>query len=55
MNRINSKTIQEIFNNIELIEDFPQDVIPFPQTDSFERLITVVEMIEKEKDSANSI
>ena len=55
MKRINSKTIQEIFNNIELIEDVPQDVIPFPQADSFERLITAVEMIEKEKDSANSI
>ena len=47
--------VKEIFNNIELINDLPQNKIPFPQADSFTKVITVVEMIEKEVDTAISI
>ena len=47
--------LKEIFNNIELINDLPQNKIPFPQADSFAKVITVVEMIEKEVDTAISI
>ena len=45
----------DIFNNIELIDDLPQDKIPFPQADTFNRVIALVEMIDSEIDNAYEV
>ena len=46
---------RDIFKNIELIDDVSQDEIPFPQADTFNRVIALVEMIDSEIDTAYEI
>lgn len=36
---------KKIFNNIELLEELPQKVVPLPQADSFSKVIGVLELI----------
>lgn len=53
--RDSEKIKRDIFNNIELIDDLPQDKIPFPQADTFNRVIALVEMIDSEIDNAYEV
>lgn len=46
---------RDIFKNVELIDDVSQDEIPFPQADTFNRVIALVEMIDSEIDTAYEI
>ncbi len=52
----NSEIIkQNIFDNIELIDDLSQDEIPFPQADSFNRVLGIVDMVDSQINSATEI
>ena len=39
---------KRIFDNIELIDDEKQNIIPFPQADSFTKIIGILDLIENE-------
>ena len=44
-----------VFDSIDLIDDLPQDIIPFPQADTFNRVIALVDLIDSGIDTANAI
>jgi hypothetical protein len=51
-----SESIKErILKNITLVDDLPQNVIPFPQADSFNRIIEMIYFINKKRVSSNEI
>lgn len=41
---------KRIFDNLELVEETPQNVIPFPQADSFTKIIGLLEFVEDDFD-----
>lgn len=46
---------KEIIDNIEVIDDLPQNDIPFPQADSFNRVLGIVELVGSEINTATDI
>lgn len=46
---------KEILNNIEFMDELPQDVVPLPQADSFSKIIGTLELINNEVKTANDI
>lgn len=47
-NQSSEEIKQKIFDNVELIADKSQKVIPFPQADSFTKIIGILDLIEDE-------
>lgn len=51
-----SETIKkEIFDNIDIIDELPQEEVPLPQADSFSKVIGTLELINNEVCTANDI
>lgn len=51
-----SDTIKkQILNSIELVNEKSQDIIPFPQADSFTRIINILDLIDSGINTANKI
>lgn len=46
---------KEIFQNIELVNELPQDEVPLPQADSFSKVIGALELISNDVNTANDI
>lgn len=46
---------KEIFQNIELVNELPQDEVPLPQADSFSKVIGTLELISNDVNTANDI
>lgn len=46
---------KEIFQNIELVNELPQDEVPLPQADSFSKVIGALELISNDVNTANNI
>ena len=44
-NKTTEEMKKEIFNKTNLIEELPQNIVPFPQADSFSKVINVMELI----------
>ena len=44
-----------IFDNVTTIDDLPQDIIPFPQADSFNRIIGIADLVASGIDNATDI
>ena len=54
-NKTSEELKKDILNNIELIDELPQDVVPLPQADSFSKVIGTLELINNEVNTANDI
>lgn len=51
-----SETIKkEIFENVEIIDELPQEEVPLPQADSFSKVIGALELINNDVCTANDI
>ena len=51
-----SETIKkEIFNNIKVIEELPQEEVPLPQADSFSKVIGALELVNNDVCTANDV
>ncbi len=46
---------REIYDNIKLVDDLSQKAVPFPQADSFSRVIGTIELINNGINTANGI
>lgn len=46
---------REIYENIELIDELPQEEVPLPQADSFTKVIGTLELINNDVNTANDI
>ena len=46
---------KEIYENIELVDELPQNVVPLPQADSFSKVIATLELINNDVNTANDI
>ncbi len=46
---------KSIFDNIELIDELGQDIVPFPQADSFTKVIGTLELINNDINTANDV
>ncbi len=56
INNKNSDEIkQEIMERTETVNDLPQSEVPFPQADSFNRIIGIADLIDSKINTANSI
>lgn len=54
-NKDSESTKLSILNGIEVIDDLSQDEIPFPQADSFNRVLGIVDLIDSQINSASEI
>ena len=54
-NKTSEELKKDILNNIELIDELPQDVVPLPQADSFSKVIGTLELINNDMNTANEI
>ena len=46
---------RNIFKNVETVEDLPQRLIPFPQADSFNRIIGIADLVDSKINTAIDI
>lgn len=46
---------KNILNSVELVEELPQSEIPFPQADSFNRVLGIVDMVSSDINNASDI
>ena len=46
---------KNILNSVELVEELPQSEIPFPQADSFNRVLGIVDMVSSDINNATDI
>ena len=49
------KIKKEIFENIKLINELPQEEVPLPQADSFSKVIGALELINNDVNTANGV
>lgn len=49
------KRKKKIFGSTDLIDDFSQNIVPFPQADMFNRVIAIVDLIDSGIDTAKGI
>ena len=54
-NKSSEKLKKNIFEGIEIINELEQDIVPFPQADSFTKVIGTLELISNDINTANDI